>query len=60
MTRPEEEGAVDPEGVDDETLADEGRDAGLAGAFERSRGAMMDMRDCLEGVVTDGGVARCA
>ena len=60
MTRPEERGTVETEDVDDEALADEGRDAGLAGAFERSRGAMVDMHDCLEGVVTDGEVARCA
>ena len=47
-------------GADDETLADEGRDAGLAGALERGRGATIDMRDGLDGVVTDGEVTGCA
>ena len=44
----------------DDVSADEGRDAGLAGALEGSRGAMVDVRDRLETIVTDGEVTSCA
>ena len=48
------------EGDNDETLADKGRDACLARGVEGGRGMMLDMCDGLDGVVTDGEVARCA
>ena len=40
---------------------DEGRDAGFAGAvLEGSRGTMVDVRDRLETIVTNGEVTSCA
>ena len=45
----------------DDVSADEGRDAGFAGAvLEGSRGAMVDVRDRLETIVTNGEVTSCA
>ena len=46
---------------DDDFSADEGRDAGFAGAvLEGSRGTMVDVRDRLETIVTNGEVTSCA